>query len=688
MDRDQRRREREDLLLSFDQGIPRVRVPITYRLALVFVTIAMVLLPLIYVGLVALLGYGLFWHATENISVFVGDRNSKVKALIYLTPLFAGGIVLIFLLKPLLAKRKPEPPHFALRREDQPYLFDFVDRLCDAVGAPRPNRIDVDTEVNASAGLRRGFASFFRNDLVLTIGLPLVSGFKAPHLAGVLAHEFGHFSQAGGMRFGYAIRRVNRWFSRVVYERDSWDERLDRWQRKSDFLQAQIIVGTTRGCVWLSRRILWVLRQIGLILSSYLSRQMEFDADRYEAGLVGVDVFRQTTIQLRRVSIASNWAQEDLRQSSRRGKLADDVPALVMDNLAHLAKRAEFDQQIRKDAVGGTRRLLSTHPTSGDRIASVERDGSSGVLTSDAPAEVLFDNYDELCRQVTTYHYEEEYELDLDHFDLVPTASLTASINAQQARYQQVYRHFGGVYPTPRRIWSTSDNDLAEAQKAQRALVGQAESVTPQLNALNELLEQEANLVATAAVLRCTPEEQKEVRELESALEEIRQSIEESDAALNDWAELATASLSAKGTGGSSAEREEECRRALATLREFWPQRRQVIVESETLERLLGESTDEIANLSFAQQESADRLFALLSAIQSNLKEVPHPFRSDGFGETLLDDLLPECPSEGSMGDLLRVARRLTERSGSLSIAALAPFARDPIDSSAATEEA
>jgi hypothetical protein len=66
----------------------------------------------------------------------------------------------------------------------------------------------------------------FGNDLVLTIGMPLVAGMSLRQFAGVLAHEFGHFSQGAGMRLSFIIRSINLWFMRVVYERDDWDERL------------------------------------------------------------------------------------------------------------------------------------------------------------------------------------------------------------------------------------------------------------------------------------------------------------------------------------------------------------------------------------------------------------------------------------------------------------------------------
>lgn len=71
--------------------------------------------------------------------------------------------------------------------------------------------------------------------------MPLVSGLTLRQLAGVLAHEFGHFAQGTGMRVTYVIRWVNHWFARVVYERDAWDVRLQRWSEDTDWRLAIIL---------------------------------------------------------------------------------------------------------------------------------------------------------------------------------------------------------------------------------------------------------------------------------------------------------------------------------------------------------------------------------------------------------------------------------------------------------------
>ncbi|MHC4610283.1 MAG: M48 family metallopeptidase, partial [Planctomycetota bacterium] len=210
----------------FEGPVKRPWTSPLYLLGLLVVATAMVLLPLIYLGLIAGVGYGIYYHATENITIVEGAGGIRGRLLVYIAPLVIGPVALLFMVKPLFARQARKEKRLSLVRNNEPVLFTFVDRLCEAVGAPKPRRIDVDCDINASAAFRRGWLSMFGRDLALTIGVPLAAGLTLRQLAGVLAHEFGHFTQGVAMRLTYVIHSVDAWFARVVYERDAWDEML------------------------------------------------------------------------------------------------------------------------------------------------------------------------------------------------------------------------------------------------------------------------------------------------------------------------------------------------------------------------------------------------------------------------------------------------------------------------------
>ena len=266
-------RQRSELLLnSFDGAIEPVKTSAGYRIGILVVTVVMLLLPLIYIGLICLVGYGVYWHTTHNLGILDNELRGKAKigpVLLYATPIVTGAFLCLFMLKPLFASRGGGQNTRALNEKDEPLLFAFVRKICDAVRAPHPKSIEVDSNVNASASFRRGAWSMLTgNDLTLTIGTPLVAGLNSRQFAGVLAHEFGHFSQGAGMRLTYVIRTISYWLARAVYERDKWDERLVSWSNGIDFRIGWIFY-VTRLFVWLTRKILWCLMTVGNAVSGY-----------------------------------------------------------------------------------------------------------------------------------------------------------------------------------------------------------------------------------------------------------------------------------------------------------------------------------------------------------------------------------------------------------------------------------
>src|SRR5262249_54155636 len=153
---------------------------------------------------------------------------------------------------------------------------------------------------------------------------PLVAGLSIQQLAGVIAHELGHFTQGTAMRLSYVVRSINAWFARIVYERDDWDEALVRGCEEGDRLALFLYLALL--CIWLTRWVLWLLMVIGHALSCFLLRQMEYDADRHETRLAGSNAFAETARQLLLLELVTNSAHALAQDSwNRKGRLPDDL---------------------------------------------------------------------------------------------------------------------------------------------------------------------------------------------------------------------------------------------------------------------------------------------------------------------------------------------------------------------------
>lgn len=329
----------------FSGEIKRTPTGPVYLAGLAVVAFGMVLLPLIYLAIIALVVWIVVWHLRNDTSIMRDDfgRRGFVRFMLYAGPVLVGGILIFFMIKPFFAKRARGAQPVTLDPAREHVLFVFVRKICGLIGSNPPCRIDVDCQVNASASLRRGLWS---NDLVLTIGLPLAAGLDMRQFAGVLAHEFGHFSQGTGMRLTYIIRRINSWFWRVVYERDDWDLNLEQAVRGTDW-RLRIVLYAARGCVWCTRRILQVLMQAGHAISCLMLRQMEYDADSYEAKVAGSEAFETTAVKLRLLNVATRIAYNDVRQNWISKRLPENLPLLIGHKASSLPN--EVQQKLAQE---------------------------------------------------------------------------------------------------------------------------------------------------------------------------------------------------------------------------------------------------------------------------------------------------------------------------------------------------
>jgi Zn-dependent protease with chaperone function len=409
-----------EILSAFHGTIEPVRLTWYYRLGLLCVTVAMVLLPLIYIFLIAGVIGLLIIHAIFSIGPIHRIHSTWVMLFAYVGPLVAGTILVFFMIKPLFAGRAKESRQRSLEVVEAPLLFALVSRVANAIGAPEPKRIDIDCEANASAGFGSVLGGFLGGDLVLTIGLPLLSELTIQQLAGVVAHELGHFSQGAGIRLSYVIRRINMWFHRVVFERDDWDQSLARTSEETNYLA--LIFLLARVFVLLTRCILGVLMLIGHGLSCFLLRQMEYDADRYEARLAGSDAFAETIKKICIMDKAAQLAFLEVVHYSLKDRLPDDFPAMVSAHARQVLSKewGDMEAEMRQTTTG----LFDSHPAYPDRLASAKKENAPGVFHLDGPASRLVNNFPTVSRNATRDLYRAVFGNRLKRMDVVPIAAL------------------------------------------------------------------------------------------------------------------------------------------------------------------------------------------------------------------------------------------------------------------------
>jgi Zn-dependent protease with chaperone function len=98
-----------------------------------------------------------------------------------------GGFLILVGLECRIRFPKAQTGYNRVSRDEAPALFEIIDEAQRAVGAPRIDTVQVDTEFNATCGYYG-----IRRRPVLTLGLPLWSALGPAARQALLGHELGH----------------------------------------------------------------------------------------------------------------------------------------------------------------------------------------------------------------------------------------------------------------------------------------------------------------------------------------------------------------------------------------------------------------------------------------------------------------------------------------------------------------
>ncbi len=409
-------------LLNDSLVFPKQRVTLGHRLVALVVAGVMLLLPLLYLAFVGTIGGLTWWHARYDwiwVTPAVG-HIAIVACVLYAGLAIGGALWTLSLIRPLFSGFGARDEGPGLSRLDEPALFAFVERLADKVGCPRPDIIRLSLDVNASAYYETSLFGLRRRAFTLTLGLPLVGGLTLTQLAGVIAHELGHFGQRGSGFLDRFIKRVNLWFALAVGRPGLLDELIESLGGAGHYLTSLVAI-VLWVLVLLGRYTLWCLMQIGLFASASLMRRMEFDADCYEVGVIGSAEFEAFCRRLLELSVAQELA-------FKYAFGARDCRLLPSDLVAFIAELANREPKVKKRARklidNEARSWLASHPTARDRIAHAKRLNLPAVFQAPAPGSELFESFESRCRTVTAMLYAHMYGGNVTPDALRPAAEM------------------------------------------------------------------------------------------------------------------------------------------------------------------------------------------------------------------------------------------------------------------------
>jgi Zn-dependent protease with chaperone function len=260
--------------------------------------------------------------------------------------------------------RIERPTGLRLMRADAPRLFDEVEHIRRAVGAPRVHEVLVTDAYNASMSQfpRLGPFGWYRN--YLTVGYPLLATLTADEARAVLAHEFAHLSRDHSRFTGWIYRVRRTWFQ----------------------MAAALHGGQQAGISLFSLFANWYTPYFGAY-SMVLARRHEFEADRLAASVVGAEAIVDALIALR---LRGRALQADFWDVvSGEADKTPDVPADVYVRLTASATHAIGDERATtwlSEELRAPTEFGDTHPALADRIRALVGDPTSALVRANRAA--------------------------------------------------------------------------------------------------------------------------------------------------------------------------------------------------------------------------------------------------------------------------------------------------------------
>ena len=400
-------------------------LPASYKLKAILAIFAILLFFILYLSLVVSLLYLVFIafiYEVELINTFT--ILLKIGAIGASTMLFFFTLKFIFKLK----KNRPEN-RLKLKREEQKELWNFIHKICDETGAPKPKNIYIDPDVNAYVSYSNMWLSLFLPiKKELTVGLGLISCLNLSEFKAVVSHEFGHFAQSS-MKIGSYIISANTIIHDLIYSRDKWDDILDQW-RASD-LRLSVAAWAITPVIWGIRQILTLFYQFLNLMYSLLSREMEFNADKVAVSTSGSDAIISALWKLD--SGFENW-NTTLNNAFLASKKKVFIKNLYVHNTISLDRNKEEQQNmlsnLPKDKRGGKQffihsevsktNMYSSHPPNDKREQNAKTPYIECIEDNRSPW-LLFNDREKLQEEMTSMVYEK-------YFSKKPETFSTAAI--------------------------------------------------------------------------------------------------------------------------------------------------------------------------------------------------------------------------------------------------------------------
>lgn len=426
---------------------------------------AMLVLPLLYLGGLALIARLLYGQLVDQLSLFT-TLNPVAALPLYVLPALALTLLGFLWLEPILQVRGDADEGIALDAEAQTELYAWCARLCHVLEVPPPTRIRLHLGSASSVELRNGLTSLWHQELELSLAASQLVGLSAPQLACTVGHELARFAQWRVMKLAYLIDGVHTGFAHGVEGESRLAAPL---HRLADSENEHLALAGNLGQVTLAwlRLPLTGLMRLSAFLSRPVLRELAFRADRATAQLHGPALSAEALLQAAWLSEADELAETKNWQAWAEGQLVDDRVLLTLRcaRQSENADLAPFRQELLAEEPSRWSRL----PTIGERLSALaELPPDSGVCTGEPSPLPQLRDFPSLSRRLTEACYA-AHGIGPQQGRRIGSAQMLTLTQEQDEALAATDRYFNGWHRAERFLALPGMDTLIATENAQKA---------------------------------------------------------------------------------------------------------------------------------------------------------------------------------------------------------------------------
>lgn len=395
----------------------KVKLPPGFTTKTIQIAISILIFITIYIGFILLFVRLLMFTLSFGLDI-LGNHPSFWTIILFLGANgFVVGILLLLLKIVIPSTKKDEQKETKIEITEQQYpeLFKTIYEVADKVNTYRPRKVYLLPDVNASVFHEQNLLSLFRaSHQNLNIGLGLVAVLSRDELKGVLAHEFGHFSQNITRVSGF-IYRVNKLILELLYVDGGWDEAV----AKSAELHGIITIFATLA-LYTAGAMRWVFQKIyGLVNISFLSlsRDLEFHADAVSVSIYGREALKNALRKFNFANVAFATTVNYLEKYFAEKIVCNNFYKVFATRIEQVALRNDIgfkNTQLVIDDVYWNNRVVprvitkdqwASHPSDKDREDNINRNGESKPYDETPAWDVFADKREYVQEEMTKDFY-------------------------------------------------------------------------------------------------------------------------------------------------------------------------------------------------------------------------------------------------------------------------------------------